>query len=392
MSNPLDPIRTAITECDQQLLDILAKRFQLTQQVAETKIANNMQVRDHQREEQLLVKLIQTAAPLGLDAHYVTKLFHVIIEESVLQQQALLSAKANPELSDHINRVAYLGEPGSWSYLAAQKYFTRRAGQLVNVSCESFGEIIEVVETAKADYAILPIENSTSGSINDVYDQLQHTNLHIVGELTYPIEHCLLTLPGAQLSQIKTLFSHPQVLMQCSHYLSDLKDVDIRPADSSSTAMLMVAEGNDPSIAALGSSEGGKLHGLTTLKSNLANQKENHSRFIVVARQPVKVPLQIPAKTTLVLSTTQKPGALVDALMILKNYDLNMTKLESRPILGNPWEEMFYIDIIANMDDIKTQEAIKLLSDSSRYLKVLGCYPSEEVKPTAVSAVQALQD
>ena len=156
--------------------------------------------------------------------------------------------------------------------------------------------------------------------------------------------------------------------------------------------MLTVSELQRDDIAAIGSEAGGNLYGLTAIKSNLANQKENHSRFIVVARKAVVVPLQVPAKTTLVMSTVQKPGALVEALLVLSENNINMTKLESRPIPGNPWEEMFYIDVKGNVEDGPVQKAIESLRSITRYLKILGCYPSEEISPTKVAAASALAE
>jgi chorismate mutase/prephenate dehydratase len=386
----LAKLREQITSIDQQLLELLAQRQQCTNQVAETKITHHIPVRDHHREEQLLVSLIKNGQKHGLDPHYVTQLFHVIIEDSVLNQQALLAARANPGSSLPLNRVAFLGDKGSYSYLATQKYFSRRPGELLELGCQSFGEIIKKVETNEADYAVLPIENTTSGSINEVYDQLQHTHLSIIGELTHPIKHALLVAKDCDLSKIKTLYAHPQVFAQCSHFLTELGNVEVKTCDSTSAAMLLVNELKLDTVAAIGSEAGGALYGLHAIKSNLANQKENHSRFIVVARQNVNVPLQIPAKTTLVMSTVQKPGALVEALLILKNNKINMTKLESRPITGNPWEEMFYIDVEGNIQDGPMQNALEELRATTRYFKVLGCYPNDEINPTKIAAVKAL--
>ena len=156
--------------------------------------------------------------------------------------------------------------------------------------------------------------------------------------------------------------------------------------------MMTVNELQSESVAAIGSEAGGALYGLHAIKSNLANQKENHSRFFVVARQPVNVPLQVPAKTTLVMSTVQKSGALVEALMVLKSNNINMTKLESRPITGNPWEEMFYIDVEGNIQDGPMQVALEELKNTTRYFKVLGCYPNDEINPTKIAAVNALKE
>ncbi|GAC15281.1 prephenate dehydratase [Aliiglaciecola lipolytica] len=388
----LEELRVLITALDSELLELLAKRQQYTNSVAETKIRNQIPVRDHKREEQLLIRLIKKGQEYGLDPHYVTQIFHVIIEDSVLNQQALLAERANPGSSLPLNRVAFLGDKGSYSYLATQKYFSRRAGEVLEIGCSSFAEIVEKVESNHADYAVLPIENTTSGSINEVYDLLQHTSLSIIGELTHPIKHAMLVAKETDISKISTLYAHPQVFAQCSHFLAELGNVEVKPCESTSAAMLTVNQINSDSVAAIGSEAGGSLYGLTAIKSNLANQKENHSRFIVVARNVVKVPLQVPAKTTLVMSTVQKPGALVDALLIIKNNQINMTKLESRPIAGNPWEEMFYIDVEGNVQDGPMQKALEELAATTRYFKVLGCYPNEEINATKVAAVNALAE
>ena len=386
----LDAVRKRITELDSQLLTMLAERRQLTNEVAETKIRHDIPVRDVKREEQLLFRLIKEGKNVGLDPHYVTQVFHVIIEDSVLNQQAMLAEHANPGSTLPLNRVAFLGDKGSYSYLATQKYFSRRPGELVEMGCQSFAEIVQKVEKSEADYAVLPIENPTSGSINEVYDQLQHTQLSIIGELTHPIRHSLLVSQDTAIANIKTLYAHPQVFAQCSHFLAELGNVEVKTMESTAHAMMAVSELQRDDVAAIGSEAGGSLYGLMAIKSNLANQKENHSRFFVVSRDPVNVPLQVPAKTTVIMSTVQKPGALVEALTVLKDNNLNMTKLESRPITGNPWEEMFYIDFEGNLEDGPVQTAVESLKKLTRYLKVLGCYPSEEVSPTKVAAAKAL--
>jgi chorismate mutase/prephenate dehydratase len=389
-SKELENIRVRITDLDCELLALLAERQKLTDQVAQTKIKNDIPVRDKKREEELLVRLIKQGKAYNLDASFITQLFHIIIENSVLNQQAMLASHANPNRTLPINRVAFLGNKGSYSYLATQKYFARRPGDLIEIGCQSFAEIINKVESGDADYAVLPIENTSSGSINEVYDQLQHTHLSIIGELTHPVQHTLLVKQDAQLSDIKTLYAHPQVFAQCSTFISELGPIEIKPCDSTSAAMLAVNELDSKCVAAMGSEAGGNMYGLKAIKTNIANQKENHSRFIVVAKEPIIVPLQVPAKTTLVMSTVQKPGALVDALLILRDNKINMTKLESRPITGNPWEEMFYIDVEGNVQDGPMQQALETLNAMARSFKVLGCYPIEQITPTKVAAVNAL--
>jgi chorismate mutase/prephenate dehydratase len=386
----LASLREQITQTDSELLALIAQRQKLTAQVAQTKVKHQISVRDKVREEQLLVRLIKQGRDSGLDPHFITKLFQVIIEDSVLQQQAMLHEWANPDSRLPLNRVAFLGKKGSYSYLATQKYFSRRPGELVEIGCKSFSQIIEKVETHEADYAVLPIENTSSGSINEVYDQLQHTRLNIVGELTHPIKHALLVHEGLDNIDIKTVYAHPQVFAQCSHFLAEFGNVEVKTCDSTSDAMMKVSELASPNAAAIGSEESGGFYALKSIKSNLANQKENHSRFIVVASQSIKVPLQVPAKTTIIMSTVQSSGALCDALLVLKENNINLTKLESRPINGNPWEEMFYVDVEGNIEDGPMQTAFDKLRGMTRYFKVLGCYPVEEVSPTRIAASKAL--
>ena len=159
---------------------------------------------------------------------------------------------------------------------------------------------LKKVQTGEADFGVLPLENTTSGAINEVYDLLQHTDLSLVGELAYPIKHCVLVNDKTDLSQIDTLYSHPQVIQQCSQFIHSLDRVHIEYCESSSHAMQLVASLNKPNIAALGNEDGGKLYGLSVFKTNIANQENNITRFIVVAKDPREVSSQIPTKTFII--------------------------------------------------------------------------------------------
>lgn len=342
------------------------------------------------KEKELLARLVKAGREKGLDAHYVISLYQSIIEDSVLNQQAYLHGRANPETQKQQYCIAYLGARGSYSYLAATRYCQRRQVDMLDLGCQSFDEIVQAVESGHADYGFLPIENTSSGSINEVYDVLQHTSLSIVGETTIEVSHCLLAKAGSKISDIKTVYAHPQPISQCSRYLSQHKDLRLEYCSSSAEAMERVNQSPDNSAAAIGSAEGGALYQLESIEAGLANQKINQSRFIVVARKAVAVPEQLPAKTTLIMATGQKAGALVEALLVLKAHQLNMSKLESRPIPGTPWEEMFYLDIDANISSEAMQAGLKQLERITRFIKVLGCYPCETVKPTQLSNSQLL--
>ena len=386
MSEELDlnKIREKITQLDQQLLELFAQRRSLTLNVAKSKAHQIRPVRDQQREQELLIRLINNGKELGLDAHYVTSVYHTIIEDSVLNQQAYLQTLANPNMQVPTVSVAFLGDKGSYSYLASHRYFSRRAEKINEYGCQSFKEIMQQVESGNVDYGMLPIENTSSGSINEVYDALQHTNLSIVGEITQPIEHCLLTAVNTQLNRIKTIYAHGQPFTQCSNFLDKQDNIRIEYCDSTADAMARAFELQDDTVAVIGSEEGGQLYKLHALEKSIANQTENHSRFILVARKPIDVAEHIPAKTALILATGQKAGALVNCLIILKDKGINMCKLESRPIQGRPWEEMFYIDVEANLKSAVLQEAINEITLITNFIKVLGCYPIEHISPTSV--------
>ncbi len=425
--NPLLALREKISALDEKLLALLAERRELAVEVGKAKLLSHRPVRDIDRERDLLERLITLGKAHHLDAHYITRLFQLIIEDSVLTQQALLQQHLN-KINPHSARIAFLGPKGSYSHLAARQYAARHFEQFIESGCAKFADIFNQVETGQADYAVVPIENTSSGAINDVYDLLQHTQfiesgcakfadifnqvetgqadyavvpientssgaindvydllqhtcLSIVGEMTLTIDHCLLVSGTTDLSTINTVYSHPQPFQQCSKFLNRYPHWKIEYTESTSAAMEKVAQAKSPHVAALGSEAGGTLYGLQVLERIEANQQQNFTRFVVLARKAINVSDQVPAKTTLLMATGQQAGALVEALLVLRNHNLIMTRLESRPIHGNPWEEMFYLDIQANLESAEMQKALKELGEITRSMKVLGCYPSENVVP-----------
>lgn len=378
----LNALRHDINEIDSDLLVLLAKRRRISHSVVEYKISNNKPIRDEAREQALLEKLISYGKSLGLDAYYINNVFQTILEDSVLNQQAMLQKNLNPEAMSESHRVAYLGGQGSYSQLACHKYFSRRPGKVIEMGCSSFDQITGKVESGQADFGLLPIENTSSGSINEVFDLLQHAQVSIVGEVTHSVEHCLLAMPGTELSHINKIFAHPQPFAQCSRFIQGLGDIQHETCDSTFHALQSAVE--TANSAAIGSAQAGKNVGLEVVKSGLANQSENHSRFIVVARKPLQVSKQIPTKTSLIMATKQQAGSLADALMIFKHHKINLVKLESRPVPGNPWEEVFYVDLEANLDDLHVKQALEELKEHTQYTRVLGCYQSESLQAVSV--------
>lgn len=382
MSLDLSDIRQQITQLDRHLLKLLAERHRLAFDVVRSKEITQKPLRDIEREKALLQALVSHAEAENyqLDPQYVTQIFQRIIEDSVLTQQNYLQNKLNAQKEQNVS-IAFLGMRGSYSNMASRQFAKKYQGSLIELSCDSFQQVFDKVSGGEAEFGVLPLENTTSGSINDVYDLLQHTDLAVVGELAYPIKHCVLANGNIELAEIDTLYSHPQVIQQCSQFIQSLNKVHIKYCESSSHAMQMVARLNKPNIVALGNEDGGKLYGLTNIKTDIANQQNNITRFIVVAKQAINVSPQLQTKTLLLMTTSQQAGALADALMVFKQHQIRMTKLESRPIYGKPWEEMFYIELQANIHSENTQQALKALEDVTSYVKVLGCYPSEIIEP-----------
>jgi len=390
----LDQCRKDINSLDKSLLELLAKRRTVSRKVIEDKLERGLDLRDPAREGEVLDTLIKAGRKLGLDAHFVTRVFHEIIEDSVRSQESFLQNNLNPS-TEKMLCIAYQGVEGAYSFLAGEKFFR---GQLDNCSFEgykSFADVVASVENGQADYAMLPIENTTAGSINAVYDLLLATKLNIVGEEVFPVQHCLLGVEKAPLSTIRRIYSHYQALAQCSDFLSRLKNCDQETYMDTAEAAKKISAEADPSQAAIASEEAGRIYGLKVLKRNLANQRENFTRFVVVAPRPSQVDSRVPCKTSLVLSTGHHEGALLKALAILDEHKINLTKLESRPMQGSPFTYIFYLDFEGNASDPKIQEALVRLSGATNYLRILGTYPRErhdKTRPSTRSRVPEKTD
>lgn len=291
-NSSLPELRKQIDALDLELLSLLAKRRVLAVDVARSKIGLRRQIRDKERERDLLERLVIAGKKLALDRSYITRIFQMIIEDSVLTQQKVLQQETRSNLlqqvdsSVRIARIAFLGPEGSYSHLAAKQYSASHSDQMIveECSCRTFADVLQLIEAGKVDYAILPIENSYSGSISDVYCLLQRINLPVVKEITVPIEHCILASINSPLDQIETIYSHPQPFQQCSKFLINFPQWKIEYCESTSVAMKKVAQLNHPTAAAIGSRQGSIIYGLQVLKSNIANQQQNTTRFVVLSK------------------------------------------------------------------------------------------------------------
>jgi chorismate mutase/prephenate dehydratase len=385
---PIEEIRQEIDALDAQLVELLAERRHRSLEAARTKEVNTDWLRDEAREAAAIAQRIQTGRDHGLDSHYVSRIFREVMSDSLRIQQDLVQRSANAP--DKLLRVAFQGIEGAYSHLAARQHFARAVEPVTYLGCDRFHDVVEAVEKGRADAAVLPIENTTSGGINEVYDLLLHAEVSIVGEIKLRVDHCLLGIAPARLEDVRTILCHPQTVMQCSDFLAGLPNCTLEYFTDTALSGKRVKEVGDISKAAIASEEAANILGLSVIARGIANQRENYTRFLVAARKPIVVDPRIPCKTSIVMMTGNESGALLETLIVFRDRGINLTKLESRPILENPWEEMFYLDFLGNLAEGRTAETIDEVTKRARFIKVLGSYPLDDAAPVEVPELRPL--
>lgn len=275
-------------------------------------------------------------------------------------------------MSDNLNRkIAFQGERGAYSELAAQAYF----GDEINaVPCQSFEDVFRSVEEQSVDYGIVPIENSTHGDVEAVFDLLLHHDLSVIGEYRLPVAHALIGHPEAQLDSIEEIHSHPQALGQCAEFLKNQSAAIIATYDTAGSAK-KIAEEQLSNVAAIASEVAAEHWGLKILKSNIQDLAHNATRFFVLSNEPIKTSGN---KTSLIFGVKHEPGSLFKAIESLGKHDINLTKLVSRPSRQKPWEYFFYLDFEGSLDDPQISESIENMKAHTMDLKILGCYAGHE--------------
>lgn len=369
-SPDLESIRQEIERVDRELLLRLKERMSLVEQVARAKLDRAVPFRDQSREEAVLQRVRSLAVEAGLDAHEIERLYRLIMEMSVARQQGYLH-----ELDDAPLRVAYQGVEGSYTHLAAQRRYAGRRGGAHLSGFATFRRAVDAVREGSADLALLPIENTTAGGINETYDLLAEGGISINAEVISHIQHCLLGLPGAEVEGLTTVISHPQALAQCEAFFSAHPGIQPLAAFDTAGAARTVRERNDPSLGALASESAAALYGLQILMRNLQTQTGNFTRFVEVAREPAPCPPDARCKTSLCLELSHQPGALGDVLNTFAGHQVNLSKLESRPILGTPWRYRFYLDLLGHAASAEVTAALAAVRPLCADLRVLGTYP-----------------
>lgn len=267
-------------------------------------------------------------------------------------------------------RVAYQGEPGAYSEAAALAHFK---SEIEPVPCESFEAVFEAVEGGDCERGLVPIENSLAGSIHRNYDLLLRYALFIVGEYPLNVQHCLIGLPGVSLGEIRQVISHPQALAQCERHLKELPGVSTAAVHDTAGSVRLVGERGERWVAAIASRRAAEVYGLAVLASNFEDDPHNYTRFLEIAAQPLEP--QGPAKTSIVFTLRNQPGALFKALSVFALRDIDLTKIESRPLVGQPFEYLFYVDFAGSTGELTVRRALEHLGEYALMLRVLGSYP-----------------
>ena len=265
-------------------------------------------------------------------------------------------------------KIAFQGEPGAYGEQAVFDYF----GQVETLPCESFDDVFDAVNSGKCESGLIPIENSLAGSIHQNYDLLLRNNLYINGEYPLRVRHCLIANYGVKKADIKKAISHPQALGQCAGYLRT-HGIKSEQVYDTAGSVKMIKESGERDVAAIASRRAAELYGMQILEEGIEDNPENYTRFLAISHNATTPEGE--SKTSIVFTLKNVPGALFKALSVFALRDIDLTKIESRPLAGSPWEYLFYIDFIGATHDAHVEKALDHLEEYAVMLRVLGSYP-----------------
>ena len=373
----LNEIRTRIDAVDDQLLQLFLERMGLAEEVAAYKNEHHLPIMNKQREREILAKVMKKS---GDKERYAYHLFSTLFELARSRQAELLTAPtkveaqvkaslaAGGEIFPQTGLVACQGVEGANSQVACDKLLPR--GNIVYV--KTFDAVVSAVESGLCKFGVLPIENSSNGSVRKVYELLQTHNLSIVRSTRLCIRHELLTLPGVKMEDITEIYSHEQAIGQCSKFLNSLNGVRVIPCANPAVAAKMVAESGSRHAAAISSHPCAELYGLECLNDRIQDSDNNYTRFICVTKDPA---IYAGAnRISLVIAFENRPGALYDILSKLAALDINLTKLESCPVAGSDFEFIFFLELDASVRDASVLAMLEEMERSCAQFQFLGNY------------------
>ena len=374
----LEQLRGDIDAIDRQIVDLMKRRMETVAQVAEYKKANNMPVLDTSRERALLSKVGQEAGEELAD--YVQSMYRTIMAASRSYENGKLgrgskvydgikkAMEETPQLFPQRPTVACQGIEGAYSQIACDRLF--KAPSIMYF--QSFDHVFKAVESGMCQYGILPIENSTAGSVNAVYDLMIRHNFSIVRSARLKVSHNLLAKPGTKLEDIRDVYSHEQALHQCAGYLAGLKNVAVHVVENTAVAARMVAQSDRSDVAALSSRLCAEQYDLEIVRDNVQDQDNNYTRFICISKKPEIYPGA--DRTSLMMTLPHKPGTLYNVLAKFYALNINLQKLESRPLPSREFEFMFYFDVEASVSAPEMEKLFRDLEAESEQLRYLGTY------------------
>ena len=373
----LEELREKLDGIDDQIAKLYEERMKVCEDVGRFKVGAGRKVFDRQREHE---KLLDVASKVNgeFNKKGIQELYAQLMSMSrKLQYQQLVEAGAlgrlpfiEMESLDKQNvRVVFQGVEGAYSQAAMKKYFLDNEN---NFHVTTFREAMEAIEEGAADFAVLPIENSSAGAVNEVYDLLVEFENYIVGETFLPIENTLAGLPGTTLSQIERVYSKAEALMQTSRFLEKHGDWQQISVSNTAAAAKKVLKEQDHSQAAVCSAYAAQVYGLSVLAEDINDETNNVTRFIIVTNQKIFTPAA--SKISICFELPHQSGSLYQILSHFIYNDLNMTKIESRPVEGKSWEYRFFVDFEGNLEQPGVKNAIRGLREEARNLKILGNY------------------
>ncbi len=376
----LDQSREAIDAIDRQLLGLLARRMEAVREIASFKRENlEAPLHDAERERRLFEFWSQEGHKLGLSSYFVGRVLKELLAYSRRDQERRLDSNGRADAAPAV-RVAFQGVPGAYSDLALEKLFASRShATLSKEGHETFEGTLDALEAGEVDYALLPIENTIAGSIHDVYREISHRRVALVDEEIWQVEHCLAAQPGVRVGEVRLVRSHPVALQQCSRFLRGLVGTRAESWYDTAAAAQSVAAGDSSEVAAICSAEAARDLGLEVLRQDIADQAENHTRFVLIGREAEPVDPRVPAKTSLLLTVDHRQGALAECLDAFAAAGFNLSKLESRPQPELPWRYLFYLDVEANAEDPRMAETLDRIRQHTGSLRILGCYPARAI-------------
>ncbi len=350
----INEIRRGIDATDRELVRLLAERFRLSQTIGEEKNRAGLPVLDAARERRVVEQVRALAREFGVDEYDVQHIYERIIEASKSVQHAT---------------VAFQGEPGAFSEEAALEFFGR---SVTTCSFESFDAVFRSVAEDRTRFGIVPVENSSEGSISRVYDLFLDYDVRVCGETALRIVHCLIAAPGVTLGDIRRVYSHPQALGQCRSFLAHL-GCELVPTYDTAGSVKMVSEQQPADAGAVAGARAAELYGMRVVAAGIEDSKNNYTRFFILSKRDV--PPSGADKTSIVFSVRHEPGALYEALRVLAERGVNLTKIESRPTRQQPWEYNFYLDFEGHRLDPQFNDALKNIEPYCIFVRVLGSYP-----------------